>query len=58
MSAWAVLVAAGRGTRAGLDTNKVFYPLEGRSPLSRSLDAIAQTGLYLSLIHISEPTRH
>ncbi|HIS92261.1 MAG TPA: 2-C-methyl-D-erythritol 2,4-cyclodiphosphate synthase [Candidatus Alectryocaccomicrobium excrementavium] len=50
MSAWAVLVAAGRGTRAGLDTNKVFYPLEGRSPLSRSLDAIAQTGLYEGIV--------
>ena len=50
MSAWAVLVAAGRGTRAGLDANKVFYPLEGRSPLSRSLDAIAQTGLYEGIV--------
>ena len=50
MSAWAVLVAAGRGTRAGLDANKVFYPVEGRSPLSRSLDAIAQTGLYEGIV--------
>ena len=50
MSAWAVLVAAGRGTRAGLDANKVFYPVEGRSPLSRSLDAIAETGLYEGIV--------
>lgn len=50
MSAWAVLVAAGRGTRAGLDANKVFYPVEGRSPLSRCLDAIAQTGLYEGIV--------
>ena len=45
-----MLGAAGRGTRAGLDANKVFYPVEGRSPLSRSLDAIAQTGLYEGIV--------
>ena len=33
MSCWAVIVAAGRGTRAGLGQNKVFQPLEGRTVL-------------------------
>ena len=35
-----VVVAAGRGTRAGFDFNKAFYPLAGRSVLSRCLDAL------------------
>ena len=41
MNAWAVVVAAGRGVRFGQPYNKVFYPLSGRSILSRSLDALA-----------------
>lgn len=45
MSAWAVLVAAGRGTRSGLKENKVFHPIGGRSALSRCLDAFAASGL-------------
>jgi len=40
MSCWAVIVAAGRGVRAGLGVNKVFHPLNGRSVLGRCLDAI------------------
>ena len=40
MSCWAVIVAAGRGDRAGLGVNKVFFPLRGRSVLGRCLDAI------------------
>ena len=50
MSAWAVIVAAGRGERAGLGTNKVFYPIEGRSALSRCLDAFAASGLFEGLV--------
>ena len=45
MSTWAVLVAAGRGTRSGLKENKVFHPIDGRSALSRCLDAFAASGL-------------
>ena len=45
MSAWAVIVAAGRGTRSGLERNKVFYPIRGRSVLSRCLDAFEASGL-------------
>ena len=45
MSAWAVIVAAGRGVRSGLHQNKVFFEIDGRSVLSRCLDAFAQSGL-------------
>lgn len=38
---WAVVVAAGRGERSGLEGNKVFFPVAGRSVISRSLDALA-----------------
>lgn len=41
---WAVVVAAGRGERSGLEGNKVFFPVAGRSVLSRSLDALAACG--------------
>ena len=43
---WAVVVAAGRGARFGKPYNKVFFPLEGRSILSRCLDALSAPGLY------------
>lgn len=44
MNAWAVIVAAGRGERSGLTQNKVFFEYEGRSVLSRCLDAFAASG--------------
>ena len=40
-----VVVAAGKGTRAGFDFNKAFYPLSGRSVLSRCLDALCESGM-------------
>lgn len=46
MSCWAVIVAAGRGARAGLGVNKVFYPVYGRSVLGRCLDAIEGSGRF------------
>ena len=46
MSAWAVIVAAGRGSRAGLGENKVFHPLRGRSVLARCLDAFEGCGRF------------
>ena len=39
-----MVVAAGRGERAGLDYNKVFYPLAGRCVLARTLDALSAGG--------------
>lgn len=46
MSVWCVVLAAGRGQRAGLDENKVFFRWNGRSVLSRCLDALAGSGAY------------
>ena len=46
MSCWAVIVAAGRGTRSGLEQNKVFYPIRGRAVLSRCLDALECSGCF------------
>ena len=46
MSAWCVLLAAGRGSRSGLEMNKVFFRWQDRSVLSRCLDALAAAGVY------------
>ena len=46
MSCWAVIVAAGRGERAGLGHNKVFEPIGGRSVLGRCLDAFLRCGRF------------
>ena len=46
MNAWAIVVAGGRGERFGQPYNKAFYPIEGRSILSRSLDALNASGLF------------
>lgn len=46
MSTWAVIVAAGKGERAGLGENKVFFEYEGRSVLSRCLDAFEKAGRF------------
>ena len=45
-----VVVAAGRGARAGLGYNKAFYPLAGRSVLSRTLDALSGSGCIDELV--------
>ncbi len=49
MSAWALVVAAGRGERAGFSGNKVFEKLDGRSVLGRSLRALADTGRFFGI---------
>ena len=45
MSVWAIIVAAGRGTRAALGQNKIFFSWEGRTMLERSVGAFARSGL-------------
>lgn len=50
MSVWGVIVAAGRGARAGLGRNKVFFEAGGRSVLSRCLDAFEASGLVDGLV--------
>ena len=39
-----MVVAGGRGARAGLGRNKVFFAWKGRSVLSRCLDALERSG--------------
>ena len=46
MSVWCVVLAAGRGLRSGLTENKVFFRWQGRSVLSRCLDALAEANTY------------
>lgn len=55
MSVWAVVVAAGRGERAGLGRNKVFYEIGGRSVLSRCLDALEASGLIDGAVVVISP---
>lgn len=55
MSCWAVIVAAGRGSRAGLGVNKVFHPVNGRSVLGRCLDAIQRSGRFDGAMVVLSP---
>ena len=50
MSVWCVVLAAGKGTRSGLTENKVFFRWQGRSVLSRCLDALAASGAYDGIV--------
>ena len=50
MSVWCVLLGAGRGSRSGLHENKVFFRWNGRSVLSRCLDALTASGAYEGII--------
>ncbi len=50
MSAWCVLLAAGRGQRSGLEENKVFFRWRGRSVLSRCIDALASAEAYDGIV--------
>ena len=50
MSAWCVLLAAGKGTRSGLEANKVFFRWQGRSVLSRCIDALAAADAYEGIV--------
>lgn len=53
---YCVLVAAGSGERAGLGYNKVFYPLGGRSVLSRTLDALGGSGKIDGAVLVINPS--
>lgn len=50
MSIWGVVVAAGRGERAGLGRNKVYFELKGRTVLSRCLDALEASECFDGLV--------
>lgn len=53
--AWAVLLAAGKGERAGFERNKVFQPVQGRSAVARVLDAIADSGAFAGAVLVLSP---
>ena len=42
----AVIVAAGRGTRMGMERNKVLYPLCGEPVIVRTARAFTESGLF------------
>lgn len=50
MKAWAVVVAAGKGERAGFGRNKVFEMIAGKSVLKRTLDALAKSCVFDGIV--------
>ena len=42
----AVIVAAGKGTRMGLERNKVLYPVLGEPVIVRTVRAFNESGLF------------
>ena len=50
MSVWAIVLAAGKGERAQLGRNKVFFEFDGRSVLSRCLDAFERSGRFDGIV--------
>ncbi len=50
-----MLLAAGRGVRSGLAVNKVFFRWEGRSVLSRCIDALAAADAYEGIVLVLAP---
>lgn len=58
MKSWAVIVAAGRGARAGFDVNKVYMPLGGATVLEKCLQVFDASGLFAgATVVISESDR-
>ena len=47
---WAVVVAAGRGERFGKPYNKVFHPLNRRSILGRSIQALSESAAFEGIV--------
>ena len=56
MKTGCVVVAAGRGERAGFGFNKVFAPVAGVSVLTRTLRALAQSGLIDEIVLVLSKT--
>ncbi|MDD6883445.1 MAG: 2-C-methyl-D-erythritol 2,4-cyclodiphosphate synthase [Eubacteriales bacterium] len=52
MSAWAIVVAAGKGERAALGRNKVFAMLGGQSVLRRCLCAVRNSGVFDGVVAV------
>ena len=55
MNAWAVIVAAGRGSRAGFEENKVFQPLGKQTVLEKCLNVFFESGLFQGAVLVISP---
>jgi 2-C-methyl-D-erythritol 4-phosphate cytidylyltransferase len=55
MSVWAVIVAAGRGERLGLDRPKAFAQLNGRPLLAESLERLERSDWIDSIVVVAPP---
>ena len=55
MSVWAVIVAAGRGERLGLDRPKAFAKLNGRPLLAESLERLDGSGWVEAIVVAAPP---
>ena len=55
MNAWAVIVAAGRGARAGFEENKVFQPLGKQTVLEKCLTVFFESGLFQGAVLVISP---
>jgi 2-C-methyl-D-erythritol 4-phosphate cytidylyltransferase len=55
MSVWAVIAAAGRGERLGLDRPKAFAQLNGRPLLAESLERLERSDWIDSIVVVAPP---
>lgn len=55
MKSWAVIVAAGKGERAGFGVNKVYQRLNGRTVLETCLEAFDACGLFEGVTVVISP---
>jgi 2-C-methyl-D-erythritol 4-phosphate cytidylyltransferase len=55
LSVWAILAAAGRGERLGLDRPKAFARLGGRPLLAESLERLEETDWIDSIVIVAPP---
>jgi len=56
MKTWAIIVAAGRGERAGLGINKVYMPLGSKTVLETCIDAFHDSGLFSGITVVISPS--
>ena len=54
MKAYVILLAAGKGLRAGLKQNKMFAQLAGRTPLEYSLRACKKAGCFENAVIVCQ----
>lgn len=54
MKAYAIVLAAGKGLRAGFNKNKMFAHLVGKTPLEYSLKACKQAGCFSGMVIVCQ----